>query len=215
MKLALGNTDANLVTTLENVSSQSHLQGCYSLLASRRIHLTADLLSAGYWNYLREDITVALIEQRGLMITLSNQNAPSEPIEDADFANSITFLLGKIINRCLAVDSQALAPLEWEAMKSELDKWKASLPSSFDTIQTPGLGKQSSLPSIWTLRSWHSEYTRPTFHSASNLVSVDSPLLPYRHGNSMAGSACSSTPESSATHQRYGMSTAEIGIPCD
>ncbi|CAG8902806.1 unnamed protein product [Penicillium egyptiacum] len=139
----------------QNVSSQSHLQGCYSLLASRQIHLTADLLSAGYWNYLREDITVALIEQRGLMITLSNQNAPPEPIEDADFANYVTFLLGKIINRCLSVDSNALGPLEWEAMKTDLEKWKSSLPSSFDTIQTPGLGKQSAFPSIWTLRSWH------------------------------------------------------------
>ncbi|CDM33109.1 Zn(2)-C6 fungal-type DNA-binding domain [Penicillium roqueforti FM164] len=158
----------------QNVSSQSHLQGCYSLLASQRIHLTADLLSAGYWNYLREDITVALIEQRGLMITLSNQNAPAEPTEDADFASSITFLLGKIINRCLAVDSQALAPLEWEAMKSELDKWKASLPSYFDTIQTPGLGKQSSFPSIWTLRSWHTS-TLHYYHTAMGILWLAQP----------------------------------------
>ncbi|CAI7662400.1 unnamed protein product [Penicillium glandicola] len=139
----------------QNVSSQKHLQGCYSLLASRQIHLTADLVSAGYWNYLREDITVALIEQRGLMITLSNQNAPPEPTEDTDCANYITFLLGKIINRCLSVDSHALSLIEWETMKAELDKWKPSLPSSFNTIQTPGLTKQGSFPSIWTLRSWH------------------------------------------------------------
>lgn len=171
LKLVLETTDANsLVTTLENVSSQSHLQGCYSLLASRQINLTADLLSAGYWNYLREDITVALIEQRGLMITLSNQNAPPEPTKDADFANYITFLLGKIINRCLSVNSPALDPLEWEAMKADLDKWKSSLPSSFDTIQTPGLGKQSNFPYIWTLRSWHGENTRSMFPSTSNLI---------------------------------------------
>lgn len=171
LKLVLETTDANsLVTTLENVSSQSHLQGCYSLLASRQINLTADLLSAGYWNYLREDITVALIEQRGLMITLSNQNAPPEPTEDAEFSNYITFLLGKIINRCLSVNSPALDPLEWEAMKADLDKWKSSLPSSFDTIQTPGLGKQSNFPSIWTLRSWHGKNTRSTFSSTSNLI---------------------------------------------
>src|SRR3954469_26057320 len=103
---------------LENVSSQSHLQGCYSLLASREIYLTTDLLSAGYWNYLREDITVALIEKRSLMITLSGQNAPPEPTDDPDFANSITFLLGKIINRCLSIDSPALDLLEWEAMRA-------------------------------------------------------------------------------------------------
>jgi hypothetical protein len=144
---------------LENVSSQNHLQGCYSLLASREIHLTADLLSAGFWNYLREDITVALIEQRGLMITLSNQDAPPS-IDDPDFANSITFLLGKIINRCLSVDSSALNLTEWETMKADLDNWKSSLPLSFDPIETPGLRIHSSFPSIWTLRDWHG--TKPS-----------------------------------------------------
>ncbi|OQD91500.1 hypothetical protein PENSOL_c052G08197 [Penicillium solitum] len=158
----------------QNVSSQSHLQGCYSLLASRHIHLTADLLSAGYWNYLREDITVALIEQRGLMITLSDQNAPPEPTEDAEFANHVTFLLGKIINRCLSVDSQALTPFEWEAIKADLDKWKSSLPSSFDTIQTPGLRKQSSFPSIWALRSWHVS-TLHYYHTAMGILWLAQP----------------------------------------
>lgn len=137
------------------------MQGCYSLLASRHITITSDLLSAGYWNYLREDITVALIEQRGLMITLSDQDAPPEPTEDTDFANYVTFLLGRVINRCLSVDSYALSPLEWEALKADLDKWKSSLPSSFDTLETPGLRKQSSFPSIWTLRSWHGELLDP------------------------------------------------------
>lgn len=212
----MGKTVANsFVTFSENVSSQNHLQGCYSLLASRHIHLTADLLSAGYWNYLREDITVALIEQRGLMITFSDQNAPPEPTEDADFANHVTFLLGKIINRCLSVDSQALTALEWEDMKANLDKWRSSLPSSFDTIQTPGLGKQSSFPSIWALRSWHGENTQPMFPSASNFISFHSTLLPYRHGNYVAGPACSSTPQGSAAYQRDGMSAAKIRIPCD
>ncbi|OQD86289.1 hypothetical protein PENANT_c008G07690 [Penicillium antarcticum] len=142
----------------QNGSSQNHLQGCYSILASREIHLAADLLSAGYWNYLREDITVALIEQRSLMISLYDQTGPPEPTDDADFANQITFLLGKIINRCLSIDSPALDPLEWQAIKVDLDNWKLSLPSSFDTIETPELRAQSSFRSIWTLQSWH---TRP------------------------------------------------------
>ncbi|KAJ5336276.1 uncharacterized protein N7506_004298 [Penicillium brevicompactum] len=122
---------------------------------NRQIHPKADLISAGYWNYLREDITVALIEQRGLMITLSDQNKPPELSDDTDHANYVTFLLGKIINRCLSIDSPALSLSEWEAIKDELGNWKSSLPSSFDVIETPGLRPQSSFSSIWTLRSWH------------------------------------------------------------
>ncbi|KAJ9490720.1 hypothetical protein VN97_g2520 [Penicillium thymicola] len=110
------------------------------------------------------------------MITLSDQNAPPEPTEDADFANHVTFLLGKIINRCLSVDSQALTALEWEDMKAGLDKWKSSLPSSFDTIQTPGLGKQSSFPSIWALRSWHVSALH-YYHTAMGIMWLAQPAV--------------------------------------
>lgn len=92
------------------------------------------------------------------MIALS-QHTPPESADDADFANSVTFLLGKTINRCLSINSPALSLPEWESIKSELDSWKASLPSSFDPIQTPSLGKQSNFPSIWALRGWHGEYS--------------------------------------------------------
>lgn len=100
---------------------------------------------------------MSLIEQRSLMISLS-QHVPPESADDADFANNVTFLLGRVINRCLSINSPALSLPEWESMKSELDVWKASLPSSFDPIKTPGLGKQSNFPSIWALRGWHGEY---------------------------------------------------------
>ncbi|OJZ83141.1 hypothetical protein ASPFODRAFT_49798 [Aspergillus luchuensis CBS 106.47] len=159
----------------QNVSSQSHLQGCYSLLASRHVHLTADLLSAGYWNYLREDITVALIEHRGLMITLSVADAPPQPTDDMDFANYITFLLGKVINRCLAAYSPPLDILEWEELKADLDQWKSSLPPSFEAIETPGLRMQSNFPSIWTLRSWHGNSTLHYYHTAMGILWLAQP----------------------------------------
>lgn len=88
-----------------------------------------------------------------------SQHTPPESADDADFANSVTFLLGKTINRCLLISSPALSLPEWESIKSELDSWKASLPSSFYPIKTPGLGKQSYFPSIWALRGWHGEYS--------------------------------------------------------
>lgn len=200
---------------LGNVSSQNHLQGSYSLLASRHVHLTADLLSAGYWNYLREDITVALIEKRGLMITLSDQNAPPEATEDMDFANSVTFILGKLINRCLSVDSSPLGVMEWEAMKAELDRWKSFLPPSFDPIETPGLRTPSSFPPIWTLRSWHGwTPSQERFAFPADVTSIDSSLLPYRHGHSLAGPAGTSALESIAAHRRYGLLASETRLPC-
>lgn len=140
---------------VEDVSSQNHLQGSYSLLVSHQIELTADLLSAGFWNYLREDITVALIQKRCLMIELSAQKLPHAVDGEDDFPNYITFLLGKVINRCLPEDALALDVLEWESLKNQLEHWRASFPSSAEPIHTPGLGNPSKFPSLWTTRRWH------------------------------------------------------------
>ncbi|KAJ5580080.1 uncharacterized protein N7459_006065 [Penicillium hispanicum] len=65
-----GDHQLNLVR--ENLSSQSHLQGCHSFLADHPIKLQSDsgLVRAAFWAYLREDITVALVERRKLMIEL-------------------------------------------------------------------------------------------------------------------------------------------------
>ena len=109
---------------------------------------------------------MALIQRRGLMMALSAEHAPRECADDTDFANYITFLLGKIINRCLATDSLPLDALEWQTLKADLDAWKLSLPSSFEPIRTPGLRVKSHFPSLWTLRDWHGRCVSiPIFNS--------------------------------------------------
>ncbi|KAJ5365284.1 hypothetical protein N7517_008170, partial [Penicillium concentricum] len=132
------------------------------------LHLTADLHSAGYWKYLREDITVASHDHSLI------QNAPLEPTDDAGFANYITFLLARIINRSLCIDSPALDLLEWEAMKADLDNWKYSLPSSFDVIETPGLSIQRRFLSIRTMRSWHVS-TLHYYHTTMGILWLSQP----------------------------------------
>ncbi|CAG8941671.1 unnamed protein product [Penicillium salamii] len=163
-----------LISLTDNIDQLPIGETLAAICLLRSYEIITHLISAGYWNYLREDITVALIEQRGLMITLSDQNTPSKPADDIDFANHATLLLGRIINRCLSKDSPALNPLEWEAMKHELDNWRSSLPSSFNTIETPGLRTQSSFPSIWTLRSWHAS-TLHYYHTAMGILWLAQP----------------------------------------
>lgn len=140
----------------ENVNAQSHLQGSYSLLASNHLDIKTDLLGAGFWNYLREDITVALIEKRSLMIDLSAYVHLPEALESDDFPARVTFLLGIIINRCLPKDAVALDIVEWETLKRELEDWMVSLPESFEPILTmTGFTGSSSFPCLWTTKGWH------------------------------------------------------------
>lgn len=138
------------------MDSQSHLLGSYSFLASQGIQsIGADLFSAGFWNYLREDITVALMQKRRLKIDLSTVSPPSHLEDDDDWANHISFLLGKVVNKCLGREAMALSLPEWTALAEEVEHWKDSLPSSFMSFTPTGPNK-SNFPTIWLLHGWHS-----------------------------------------------------------
>ncbi|GAQ03898.1 hypothetical protein ALT_1219 [Aspergillus lentulus] len=134
----------------QNVTCQNHLQGSYSLLANHPIELESGLLSAGFWNYLREDITVALLEKRSLMIQLPDGPLPTRIECDDDLANRITYLLGRVINKCLLRDAAPLDQCEWNSLRDQLEDWRISLPSSFDPILTPHLLPNSSFPTTTT-----------------------------------------------------------------
>lgn len=154
----------------ENVKAQNHLHGSYSLLTSHHLNVTTDLLGAGFWNYLREDITVALIEKRSLIIDLSAYAYLYQTLESDDFPARVTFLLGKIINRCLAKDAVALDIMEWERLKKELENWMVSLSESFEPIlMMPGLIESSSFSCLWTIKGWHG--THPLLLTKNNLLS--------------------------------------------
>jgi len=94
------------------------------------------------------------------MIDLSTYIHLPERLESDDFPAQVTFLLGKIINRCLAKDAVALDIVEWEALKRELEDWMTSLPEAFEPIlATPGFKESSSFPCLWTTKGWHGTQT--------------------------------------------------------
>lgn len=150
-------TYANSTSETENLNSQSHLQGCYSLLASNPIRLDSlsSLARAAFWNYLREDITVALIERRKLMIELSDEHIPRNPDTDDDYANVVTILLGQVINNCFGADSSPMDQLL--LLENSLEIWKDRLPSSFTPILNCDLveSKERAFPFMGTLHGWH------------------------------------------------------------
>ncbi|KAH8807925.1 hypothetical protein F5884DRAFT_790498 [Xylogone sp. PMI_703] len=156
---------------------QSHLQGCHSLLASRPIQLRSDLVSAAFWNYLREDITMALIERRRLMIELSEEHLPEELNDDDDYANYITVLLGQVINYGFRQDIEPIvASSRWSSLKDELEKWKTALPPSFQPIlsQEPE-GSAPVFPSVWTLHGWHTAALQ-YYHTAMIILLLGKPV---------------------------------------
>ncbi|RJE21383.1 hypothetical protein PHISCL_06287 [Aspergillus sclerotialis] len=142
----------------ERLTSQSHLQGCYSLLATTRIEPEPGLARAAFWNYVREDITVALMERRRLMIELCPEHVPQDLEYDDDYANYVTILLGQVINQCFDQHAGQLELSQWRSLHDRLETWRACLPSSFEPVASVN-PKNSSLPFIWTLHAWHGMLT--------------------------------------------------------
>jgi hypothetical protein len=126
-------------------------------LASNSINLDSlsSLARAAFWNYLREDITVALIERRKLMIELPDEHIARNPVTDDEYANAVTIILGQIINRCFGDGTGSLQQLLLDQV--HLETWKHSLPHSFTPILNHTLAEkgEKAFPFMGTLHGWH------------------------------------------------------------
>ncbi|KAE8151345.1 hypothetical protein BDV25DRAFT_128867 [Aspergillus avenaceus] len=138
----------------QDASCQHHLRGSYSLIA--------------------ENITVAVMEKRSLLIELRGVHLPLMGDDDDDFANRVTCLLGIVINRCLVRDATRLGHHEWKEPRNNLETWRASLPTSFEPIHAPGLYGQSSFPHLWTMSGWHASGLQ-YYHIALSILSITKP----------------------------------------
>jgi hypothetical protein len=147
-----------VLTAAGDTRQQQHLLGAYSFASSGHINLNLrGLLQSGTWNYLREEITMALELRRAVRIGTGFEFVPGTDMADDMWANYISHILARIINFCF--DGKSSMNLEqqidtWQALHSEVVEWRSSRPSSFDPFSTaskPG----NAFPSIWLLRPWH------------------------------------------------------------
>lgn len=100
------------------------------------------------------------MQKRRLKIDLSTIQTPSNFEEDDDWANHVSFILGKVVNQCLGKEAIALGLPEWTALFNELEQWKEGLPDSFHPFSPPS-PNDSLFPSLWHLQGWHSTFANP------------------------------------------------------
>lgn len=116
------------------------------------------LVQAGAWNYLREEITVALECRRPTRISIHLDFDPDLDYSDSNLANVVSYMLAKIINHCFGVSVRDgdSTPVQdaWQSLSHDLKVWRKTLPASFipySTAPKPG----SPFPSIWSLQPCH------------------------------------------------------------
>ncbi|KAH7241109.1 uncharacterized protein BKA55DRAFT_517960 [Fusarium redolens] len=111
-----------------DVDPNMHLRGAYSMASLHDVLSgipQAGLLGAGFWNYLREDITFSLFEECPLKMNLESTPLIIQHSSDQDYLNSITLILGKIINMSFKQDTDGL---QWDYVKEDLKCWRNSCP---------------------------------------------------------------------------------------
>jgi hypothetical protein len=140
------------------VDPNIHLHGAYSMASAQKTIPQSPnkiFINSGFWNYLREDITFSLYKQCPLKMKLGSQQTVPLHESDPDYLNSITIILGRIINIAFSderiVESQWIEPIE--ALRVWFEEYpKRMLP--FSKTYADG-SSFSPFPEIWFIQPCH------------------------------------------------------------
>ncbi|GKT47074.1 uncharacterized protein ColSpa_07255 [Colletotrichum spaethianum] len=122
-------------------------------------HLGSSLRAAGFWNYLREDITFSLFRRCPLKIDLDQMSLPTQHDTDQDHLNTVSLILGRIINACF---SGIITDETWPSLLGMLQDWRSNLPPRFNPFSRAERGLGLALPSTWMLRDCHGKLVFPS-----------------------------------------------------
>lgn len=152
------------LTEAGDTRQQQHLLGAYSFSSSEPVDLSFPGLSqAGTWNYLREEITVALECGRGVRFHADFQFRPREAMGDDMWANAISHILARVINFCFAQNPENELSTNreeiWYNLKAEVEAWRIGLPESFKPFST-ALKDGNVFPSEWLMQPCHGKWWR-------------------------------------------------------
>lgn len=168
-----------ILDTAQDVDPNRHLHGAYSLASFPFQHhkssistilLNGGLFAAGFWNYLREDITFSLFRRCPLKIELdllippfsSVLSSSDRPLsDDEDHLNAISLILGRIINAAFVPggDSQSnglgMKDDTWAVLIDLVKSWRAELPLHFQPYSSAKVASITALPSVRVLQDCH------------------------------------------------------------
>ncbi|RMZ10463.1 hypothetical protein D0860_03830 [Hortaea werneckii] len=137
----------------EDFDPNRHLSGAYALAASQGLDLSApSILRAGFFNYLREDITFSLITRQPLKLDSKRLDIEYDPVTDEDQLNVATLHLARIVNT--AFGGQLTADNS-HVLESRLEQWHDSLPAHFRPYHDSAEGSGSVFPTVRMLAECH------------------------------------------------------------
>lgn len=114
---------------------------------------TLNLWKAGFFNYLREDITFGLMNRRALKIDLANTHIPDTALDDEDQLNIGALYLAEAVNlRFQEMYSQQAT----QQLEQRFERWRSSLPDQFTPFHDSSIeSPYDAFPTIRCLRDCH------------------------------------------------------------
>ena len=135
---------------------------------------TWNLAQAGFWNYLREEITIGMASNRSVRIgkgfTHLRDMITCDTIGDDMRANLITYILARLLNLYFTFTEASVEGdgghwtdehfATWMDLRADLTLWNEHLPAAFQPFSTapkPG----NIFTSEWMLKPWHGKIYTP------------------------------------------------------
>jgi hypothetical protein len=167
--------------SIAGVDSQQHLSGS-SAFVNAQAH--RDLVTAGgvtgtflsalheasFWSFLRQDIDMALVNQRPPKVELSLCRVTwDDDASDCTWAKWMIWIVAEVASLCFAEGKRAAfggSPSarmrlreEWAEMKAKCNRWWQSKPEGFDPLyyQPRDTSQGRWFPEIWFSSPWHSK----------------------------------------------------------
>lgn len=144
-----------------NTDDECHLLGA-AALASAQAATSGRLWKAAFWVYLRQDIYMAILDQRPIKTDLSMCTLWKNelPTNDCEWSQVIMVIVADIIGFCFSSHREDPAE-EWASLRERLDKWSFCRPASFEPyyFSERNLAAGRCFPDFWLSEQCHGKVT--------------------------------------------------------
>lgn len=139
---------------------ECHLFGSSALVSASPPSPNSSLREAAFWVYLRQDIYMAILNQRPMNVDLSSVprpevGSPTSQPSDCDWAKRMVAIMAHIVTFCFGDNDKSIS--KWDELRALAQDWNARKPSSFEPYywRDRDVAAERYWPEIWLTADWH------------------------------------------------------------
>lgn len=141
---------------------ECHLSGSKALVCASSPPPSSGLRDAAFWVYLRQDIYMAILNQRPLKVDLSSIPSPDAACQtpqssDCLWARRMVAIMAHIVAFCFGDGDKSVS--KWDELRALAHDWAARKPSSFEPYYWRDRDVETGRywPDYWLTADWHGE----------------------------------------------------------